>query len=1018
MSDGTAMESQDGIARGATYSPNSFRPLGLGRVIGAALALIFAIGGGSAFGINSIVAAGPLTEIAIGDGLQCGVRYAGDSHPEFFGPRVPGACGTFVAVGAAVADGGTVYGPADLPAGSTSPTPFTAVSQSPVSGNGLAGDPYRLTTAVALGDTGLELTQTVTYVNGQEAFRTDLTLRNRGATTLATRIYGGADCYLGESDFGYGFVDRSTDNGLRGVFCTKQPNNDPEGRVEGLIPLTPGAGFVEGRFSEVWREISSGGDLSGTCQCSANIDNGMAIGWSFVLTPGESVTRSFATAFSPEGGTIPGPARDSDGDGLPDDWEATGDLNGDGIEDLPLPQMGADPLHKDLFIQVDAQPGRRIPDAALQMVVRAFGEAPVSNPDLTPGITLHVDNGRFSVMNPRTGALWGPLSSAKNTLPVPSTGVEVPISEDPGTPWPYADSARQRNLDPVRQSVFRSALSISRFRSSDPINSGRAAGAPDDTFAVAIDAKCYIPGSEILVTCRQSLRALGGVFMHELGHTLNLRHGGDDHIKYKPNYLSVMNYTFVYGGVGNGRLDYSELGDENAVPAGVETLDESRLDENRGLRLRGALNGLARFQNTYFRCADLTWRRISLATERPVDWDCSGASSPTNVSADISGFGLNVLHSYNDWANLSFRGGTVGNVVGVDTPSLEGPPKEPSAGELRGLAETQVASPLAVTDRARRVSAFRARITGIANPGAGHGTAWFEFGRGDRYGSRTALRRVRGPADTSLAATLTGLRAASTYHYRLAVKSQGEIARGDDVAFTTLALPSVVLLRTRTVVRGCEPSTSSRSRLPCHRTVSASLRASQAGRVVIALRSSTGSTLRRTVPVRRGVGRIEVGARDLRPGRYVLSLRLVSRGLSSPIVSRRLTISPNPQAAPPLSLPSLAEPVTDLGRPGVALRVRPSTVLIAGVGACNPRFKDLSWTSWTRKQAVGTGLGAFLPEDLGGLACADVSPSFVPTILVLSQPMVCGGDNVFTRLDWSSAESSSGFSAAKYCPAP
>ena len=30
--------------------------------------------------------------------------------------------------------------------------------------------------------------------------------------------------------------------------------------------------------------------------------------------------------------------------------------------------------------------------------------------------------------------------------------------------------------------------------------------------------------------------------MHELGHTLNLRHGGFEDDNCKPNYISVMNY--------------------------------------------------------------------------------------------------------------------------------------------------------------------------------------------------------------------------------------------------------------------------------------------------------------------------------------------------------------------------------------------------------------------------------------------------------------------------------------------
>lgn len=43
-----------------------------------------------------------------------------------------------------------------------------------------------------------------------------------------------------------------------------------------------------------------------------------------------------------------------------------------------------------------------------------------------------------------------------------------------------------------------------------------------------------------------TLQEQQGTFMHELGHTLGLGHGGtvDDHENYKPNYYSVMSYMW------------------------------------------------------------------------------------------------------------------------------------------------------------------------------------------------------------------------------------------------------------------------------------------------------------------------------------------------------------------------------------------------------------------------------------------------------------------------------------------
>jgi hypothetical protein len=106
---------------------------------------------------------------------------------------------------------------------------------------------------------------------------------------------------------------------------------------------------------------------------------------------------------------------DTDGDGLCDDWEKDGltvTVDGRAVF-LDLPAMGADPNHKDIFLQLDTIPGRSVTQDTLNAVIKAFAEAPVINHDREPGINLHIDNGPNSIMKP--GANWGNLSRA---LPV------------------------------------------------------------------------------------------------------------------------------------------------------------------------------------------------------------------------------------------------------------------------------------------------------------------------------------------------------------------------------------------------------------------------------------------------------------------------------------------------------------------------------------------------------------------------------------------------------------------------
>ncbi|MDA0350360.1 MAG: hypothetical protein O3C43_20960 [Verrucomicrobia bacterium] len=54
--------------------------------------------------------------------------------------------------------------------------------------------------------------------------------------------------------------------------------------------------------------------------------------------------------------------------------------------------------------------------------------------------------------------------------------------------------------------------------------------------------KQYISGGGTSNLSKAKDEVQAALFMHELGHTLGLKHGGLDDINGKPNYLSIMNY--------------------------------------------------------------------------------------------------------------------------------------------------------------------------------------------------------------------------------------------------------------------------------------------------------------------------------------------------------------------------------------------------------------------------------------------------------------------------------------------
>ena len=95
---------------------------------------------------------------------------------------------------------------------------------------------------------------------------------------------------------------------------------------------------------------------------------------------------------------------DSDQDGLMDHWETIGlDLDGTGSVDLNLAQMGANPLVRDFFVQIDFaadRPGplnmgekhRPIP-GVIRQLAQFYAGAPAMPSGVPAGIRLHVDAG-------------------------------------------------------------------------------------------------------------------------------------------------------------------------------------------------------------------------------------------------------------------------------------------------------------------------------------------------------------------------------------------------------------------------------------------------------------------------------------------------------------------------------------------------------------------------------------------------------------------------------------------------
>lgn len=331
---------------------------------------------------------------------------------------------------------------------------------------------------------------------------------------------------------------------------------------------------------------------------------------------------------------------DTDSDGLLDVWETDGlTLNGEFVD---LPAMGADPEHKDIFVEIDWMGAEtagghthKPQGAAIALIVDAFDNAPVDNPDGSTGIHLHVDYGSDAPLTWGTAATWGALSD----------GDELAHQEEltncaAGFSWTDFNTIMDANFLPAREAIFHYNLWIHDICPQWGGTSG-VAGVNHNKLIVSLGSWNGSTGT---------VNQQAGTFMHELGHNLGLWHGGEDGVNYKPNYLSVMSYAFQTGGLiingTQGNFDYSRYE--------LPSLDENDLDEPSGIGLPALTDTLG----TFYYC---TTGGSSIDTDASaVDWNCDGDETDLGVAGDINNSGANILNSFNDWNNISYTGGTIG----------------------------------------------------------------------------------------------------------------------------------------------------------------------------------------------------------------------------------------------------------------------------------------------------------------------------------------------------------------------
>jgi hypothetical protein len=392
-------------------------------------------------------------------------------------------------------------------------------------------------------------------------------------------------------------------------------------------------------------------------------------------------TGAAAEDIGPGAELCPEGARDADEDGLCDHAEAhyrtdpaRADSDGDQLNDfdelfglrlpdlldaegeptvLDLPRYRANPLRRDVYVEVDYYPENEPSQAALERVVEAFADAPLDNPDGSQGIALHV-----LIDDKVTAGADRVLGNPHADLESDRFYIDI---------WFDVAPIKTRYADRIRHAAFHYSLWANRIRGSS--SSGMSFEAPAHDFLVTFGGE---PADEM----KQA-----GTFMHELGHNLGLLHGGHHDENHQPNYFSVMNYIYQFDGLtrcGADVLDYSrhpvaEL-DENAIDERAAMspgpgVTESDLASYR-VRLCLPKFGFCKFEQI----------QLGNASENlDLDYSTNISEEPYALDLDLDEQLDVIPASRNDWEALTFDGS---GMIGV-----------PNSWQLSGHAEAPTLAP-------------------------------------------------------------------------------------------------------------------------------------------------------------------------------------------------------------------------------------------------------------------------------------------------------------------------------------
>ena len=197
--------------------------------------------------------------------------------------------------------------------------------------------------------------------------------------------------------------------------------------------------------------------------------------------------------------------------------------------------------------------------------------------------------------------------------------------------------------------------------------------------------------------------------------------------------------------------------------------------------------------------SDITWN-LAQANDTNSNFMLTNGSFTASPLAEAlvtaTGSGTNAFTIPAPWGQFIQSNKLVLALTGVDDPINTTTGYRiavTNAGQLPALTFSVLdgSAPTATTQPATGATVSSARLNGLVNPG-NLDTDWhFEFGPTTNYGSFSATNTLAADTNaTAVGSAILGLLGAALYHYRLVASNGAGVSLGQDVNFSTLALPA------------------------------------------------------------------------------------------------------------------------------------------------------------------------------------------------------------------------------------